>query len=244
VVPRFYAPDARDEGQILSLTADDAAHFTRVLRGRAGDRVRVFDGRGREFAATVHDARVRTVTVALGPAVDAAAEHRTRITLVPAVLKGDKTDAVVRDAVMMGVAHIQPIVSMRTGISVAALERGERTARWNRVAVASAKQCGRAILPAVAPPVTFDDCLAAVGPVSLMFVEPGEVHHSVPLTAVPAPETDVATVLIGPEGGWTAEEIARGSTACRLVTLQGPTLRADAMPLVALAALLARWNQL
>lgn len=228
----------------MLLSSDEAGHFTRVLRGRTGDQVRVFDGRGRQFAATVRDARSTTVTVELGTAVTAAAEHRIRITLVPAVLKGDKMDDVIRDAVMMGVTHIQPVVSARTEVSVATLARGDRTARWNRIAVASVKQCGRAVVPVVAPPVTFEACLATITPDDLMFVEPGDAAGLSPLADVPSPDEDALALVIGPEGGWTAAEIERGATACRLVTMKGPTLRADAMPVVALAALLARWNQL
>jgi 16S rRNA (uracil1498-N3)-methyltransferase len=52
-----------------------------------------------------------------------------------------------------------------------------------------------------------------------------------------------ATILVGPEGGWTEEEIRRGAAACRLATMGGRTLRADAMALVALAALFSKWKE-
>ena len=71
------------------------------------------------------------------------------ITLVVSVLKGDKIDDVVRDAVMLGVTSIRPVVSERSEISLAAMAKSSRIARWQRIAVASAKQCGRAVVPAI-----------------------------------------------------------------------------------------------
>jgi 16S rRNA (uracil1498-N3)-methyltransferase len=78
------------------------------------------------------------------------------LTLAQAVLKGDKMDDVVRDAVMLGFAVVQPIVTARSEVSLSALTRGDRHERWQRIAVSSAKQCGRAVVPVVAPPIAFE----------------------------------------------------------------------------------------
>ena len=106
----------------------------------------MFDGRGREFRAQVEAAARGRVRVELLEPIVPAPEMRVPLTLVQAVLKGDKMDAVVRDATMMGVAAIEPIITSRT------IGRGCRatTTRWGRVAVASAKQCRRAVVPAIA----------------------------------------------------------------------------------------------
>ncbi len=81
-----------------------------------------------------------------------APETRVPATLVMCVLKGDKMDDVVRDAVMLGATAIQPIVSERTEMGSAALARSRRVERWQRVAVSSVKQCGRAVVPPVREP--------------------------------------------------------------------------------------------
>ena len=91
-----------------------------------------------------------------------------------AVLKGDKMDDVVRDAVMLGVAAIQPIVTKRTESTVAALMRGARLDRWRRVALASVKQSRRAVLPEIRTPLTFETWLdEPPSALRLMLVEPG-----------------------------------------------------------------------
>ena len=248
VNPRFYAPGAQSGG-VIALPDEEGQHLVRVLRLKAGAAVRVFDGRGHEFDALVEKAGKSEVLVAVGAGRPAATELRVAITLAQAVLKGDKMDEAVRDAVMMGVAAVQPIVTARTEVSLTTLQRGRRREKWQRIAVSSAKQCGRAIVPDVREPITFDAVPAALTALTLpdpglMFVEPAASMDSVSLSDLNGISPREATVLIGPEGGWTPEEITQGSKACRLVTLRSPTLRADAMALVALTALFATWKEL
>jgi 16S rRNA (uracil1498-N3)-methyltransferase len=240
---RFFAPAAGATGDRVLLPVDEAEHLTRVLRLSTGDRIRVFNGRGAEFEAVVDTAGRESVRVEIGAPCSPAPEPRVAITLAQAVLKGDKMDEVVRDAVMLGVAAIQPIVTARTEISKEALTRGRRRERWERVAVSSAKQCGRAVVPAILEPHSFATP-SEIGLPSPVFVlvEPG-VSSGVALGDLAAQIPSRATLVVGPEGGWTPDEVQAASTIGSLVTLGGRTLRADAMALVALAALFARWGE-
>ncbi|HEY5618450.1 MAG TPA: 16S rRNA (uracil(1498)-N(3))-methyltransferase [Vicinamibacterales bacterium] len=245
---RFYAPDAEREGETIDLPPDEAAHLTRVLRLKVGAPVRVFNGRGGEFDSVVDSITRSRVQVRIDAAREAAAEPRVSVTLAQAVLKGDKMDDVVRDAVMMGVAAIQPIVTTRTEVTLASLQRGRRRERWERVAVASAKQCGRATVPAIGEPRTFGDVITALEHITLpgpgiMLVEPSAADGTLTLDELANAPPREATVLVGPEGGWTPDEVEQGSAACRIVTLGRRTLRADAVPIVALTALFAIWKE-
>ena len=247
VSPRFFAPDARTPGDLVRLSDEEADH-TRVLRLEAGDLVRIFNGRGDEFESVVEAAARDGVQLRVGLPSDPAPEPRLAVTLAQAVLKGDKMDDVVRDAVMIGVTTIQPIVTARTEIGAAALEKGRRRERWERVAVSSAKQCGRAVVPPVREPISFESLTLTLqaswvtGP-ALLLVEPGAATNAVTLGELDVEPPKTATVVVGPEGGWTTDEIEEASAVCRLITLGGRTLRADAMGLVALAALYARWGE-
>jgi 16S rRNA (uracil1498-N3)-methyltransferase len=149
---RFFAPAAGVPGDRILLPVDEAEHLTRVLRLSSGDNVRVFNGRGAEFEAVVDTADREGVRLTIGAPCVPAPEPRVAFTLAQAVLKGDKMDDVVRDAVMIGVAAIHPIVTARSEISLASLARGRRRERWERIAVSSAKQCGRAVVPSIAEP--------------------------------------------------------------------------------------------
>jgi 16S rRNA (uracil1498-N3)-methyltransferase len=245
---RFHVPGSYLTGDTIDLPQDEAQHLTRVLRLGVGATIRIFDGHGHEFEATVTQATRSAVTATVGPPRAAALEARVAVTLAQAVLKGDKMDDVVRDAVMLGAAAIQPVVTARSEVSLAALQRGNRRERWERVAIASVKQCGRAVVPAVAEPIEFaalPDALRALHlpEPAFMLAEPAAGADALRLGDLDATPPREATLIIGPEGGWTSEEVERAAAVCRLVTLGGRTLRADAMASVAMAALFARWGE-
>ena len=230
---------------MVALPDDEAQHLTRVLRLKRGSDVVVFDGRGREFEAVVEKAERSGALVAVGtPRAAGLREPRVAVTLAQAVLKGDKMDDVVRDAVMMGAAAIQPIVTSRSEVTLAAVQRGRRRERWQRIAVSSAKQCGRAVVTPVLEAATFGQIVEprTIGP-AVMFVEPGAGGTVTPVTSLALdPPTEVA-VFIGPEGGWTPAEIEAGARVAHLVSAGSRTLRADAMATVVLASLFTLWKE-
>ena len=225
---------------MIELPEDEALHLVRVLRLSAGDRIQVFNGRGDEWLATVDEAGKRRVSVRLNEPIRPVPEPRVPITLAVAVLKGDKMDAVVRDAVMLGVTAVVPILTARAEISRAAIGRTDRISRWHRIAVSSAKQCGRAVVPDVHAVARLDDVLRD-WPSCVMLVEPSASGAAHPLRDLPS--MDRVTLLTGPEGGWTPEEVAAAvDSQARLLTLGPRTLRADAVPIVALTALRVHWE--
>jgi 16S rRNA (uracil1498-N3)-methyltransferase len=239
---RVLAPDAEATGQTITLAADESAHVGRVLRLAAGDAVRVFDGRGREWAATIQSGGATRVTVTLTAPVVPAAESVVRYVVAPAVLKGDATDDVIRDAVMLGAAQLRPFVATRSEVRLATLTRAGRDARWARIAVAAAKQCGRAVVPPVDAAVAFDALVtSAETPLRLLLVEPSLAGEATSLRAIARPAA--VTLAIGPEGGWTVDEVALAMThGWTAVRLGGRTVRAASMALVALAACQAVWD--
>ena len=204
-----------------------------MLRLGVGDEIAVFDGRGHEFHARVVDAAREAVRVALAEPIASAPEARIPLTLVQAVLKGDRMDDVVRDATMMGVAAVVPIVSART------IAKRQSADRWTRVAISSAKQCRRAVVPRIQDTQPLAGWLAAPSSeLRLLLVEPaaaGGAEPSMHALLDGAAPASVA-IVVGPEGGWTAEERdAMVAAGCSPVTLGGLTLRADAVPLAAIA---------
>jgi 16S rRNA (uracil1498-N3)-methyltransferase len=246
MLPRFYAPGLDPSATTVVLAADESHHLARVLRLGPGDAVAIFDGRGHEYLARVQRVDRDAATVALVQPVPAAPEPAVRVTLVQAVLKGDKMDDVVRDATMAGVSQIAPVVTARTEIKVSALKRAHAAERWQRVAVASAKQCRRAWVPPTELAVPLESWLGAPFPgLRLLLVEPSAGEEGVlsmrALQARARPES--AACLVGPEGGWTPEERQAALAAgCLPATLGVLTLRADAVALAALAALSVVWG--
>ena len=243
--PRFYAPDLTATSDRVALPADEAEHLLRVLRLGTGAEVSVLDGRGGLWRAEVVQAGKKTAMVRPIEREAPAPESRVPMMLVSSVLKSEKMDEVVRDAVMLGVMAIQTVVSERSEISLSTLIRGKRAERWRRIAVASTKQCGRAVLASVMDPIPFEEYLEQkpLG-MRLMCVEPsaepGDAH---PVGEVSRPAA--ADVIVGPEGGWSLAEVEMAVRAgVTMVSLGKRTLRADAVPTIALAAFLTTWGEL
>jgi 16S rRNA (uracil1498-N3)-methyltransferase len=237
-VPRFFAPDFDATAREVTLSVEESHHLTRVLRLRIGDEVSIFDGRGHECAARVEVVGPKTTTLTILRAIPSPPALPVPVVLAQAVLKGDKMDDVVRDATMVGVAAIVPLVTERSLVSVSTLTNGRAVDRWTRVAIASAKQCGRAHLPAIEQPVSFEAWLATpFDGYRLMFAEPSSEPRPQTLRDVLARSTPAAIAcVIGPEGGWSVAERGTASAAgCIAVTLGSMTLRADAAGLVAAA---------
>ena len=243
---RFFAPALEPGASLVTLPPDEANHLARVMRVRVGETVRVFNGRGCEYEGIVEAAAKGAVQVRLTNAVTAAAESATSLTLVQAILKGDAMDGVVRDAVMLGVSAIVPLLTARIETDRRASVAASRVPRWERVAVSSAKQCGRAVVPPILTPVTLGEALASVpAPVRLALVEPTTEWPPEPLERIRgAGAPPSAAIFVGPEGGWTPEEMAQMRAAgVQPVTLGARTLRAESAAIVGLTALHCTWGE-
>lgn len=146
---------------------------------------------------------------------------------------------------MMGAAAIQPVLSAHVAVKASVAARPDQVDRWRRIAVASAKQSRRPTLPDVRPPAPLATVLQSDRPgIALMCVEPlaGRETRSV-RALIDTPRPPEVLLLVGPEGGWAGEEVdlavSRGAIP---VTLGTMTLRAEAVPLAAMAILRLLWE--
>jgi len=227
-VRRFTISPERISGDRVAFDADETRHLVRVLRLGPGDLVTAADGRGGAWKVrllTVGDIATGTI---VGTA-SLAAESPLAISLVQAVPKGDRMEAIVRATTELGVARILPALTERTVVQLDTPRWRERARRWQRVAREATKQCGRAIVPAVEAPRPLRDWLANDAPADfrLCLWE----NEGTPLRRVLERfdgRARSATVIVGPEGGLTREEVARASAAGYVsVTLGERTLRTE-----------------
>jgi len=247
-VSRFLGPPLGPGSRLIALSDDEAHHAHRVLRLGRGDPVRVFDGVGHEWAGTIDEIGARRVTIAVDRAVEIAREPPMEVTLAVGLLKGDQMDTVVRESTMLGAAAIIPLVSARV-VAPARARVEAACARWRRVAIQSSKQCGRAVVPIVRDPAGLEAVLAdeSYG-TRVMLTEPG-TDVPAPDGPPPAPQPKArderprVLLLIGPEGGWTANEVRMAASLGVRAWRLGPrTIRAETAPTVVLAALWTLWG--
>ena len=241
---RFHVHTESAAGERVSFDADEAHHLARVLRLGPGDLVQAVDGHGHALTVRVTEVGARG---ALGLVVSRTArptESLLDLTLVQGIVKGDKLEGIIRMATELGVCRVAPIVTERTIARAAPARWPHRLERWRRVAKEAAKQSGRAVIPDVEPPRALDEWLASPRPPGLVvcFWE-SETNG---LDAVlPAGGVARASVIVGPEGGFSEGEVARLRAAGSLVAGLGPRiLRADTAGPVALALLQSRYGDL
>ena len=230
----FVRPEAIEAGRVR-FDADEVRHLVRVLRLRRGAILEATDGAGRTLSVRLESlgpgAATGTIVSEAGP----TRESPCAITLGQAILKGERMAWLVQKATELGVARIVPLVTERMVARPVRDRSDGRRARWERIAREAVKQCGRAWVPAVAAPRTLAEVLteASGHDATWLLVEGG----GVPLAAVAreAGSPRRILLLIGPEGGFTGDEVTlaeRGGV--RVVGLGPRILRAESAGLVAI----------
>jgi 16S rRNA (uracil1498-N3)-methyltransferase len=242
-LPRFHCPGglaAGDVGGEYVLPDAVAHHALRVLRLAVGDRIVLFTGAGGEFAATLVRADKRDAVARIDGFAPVERESAFAVTLVQGIAANDAMDHAVRRAVELGAAAIQPVLTTRSA-RVPDGERGQkRLAHWRQIVTAACEQCGRNRLPDLHGVVTLERWLADRDAATTGLVLSPTADAAIAATPRPQRALDL---LVGPEGGFTSEEVAlaqrRGLVAVRL----GPrVLRAETAALAALAAVNALWG--
>jgi 16S rRNA (uracil1498-N3)-methyltransferase len=239
-MPRVYV-DARlgAEAEVV-LSEDAAAHLARVLRLRAGDRVTLFNGDGRDYAGRLVGLTKRDARAAIEAASDAEPEPPLAIQLAVGVSRGERMDHVIQKAVELGVSAILPLVTERSVVRLDDERADRRHAHWRGVLVAACEQSGRRRLPALHPAVAWRSWLLPAEGTRLL-LDPGAART---LPMLPWPEAPV-TLLVGPEGGLAEAERARAARAGFTPVRLGPRiLRTETAPLAALAALQVLWGDM
>ena len=225
---RFTIAPERIWGDRVAFDADETRHLVRVLRLGPGDVVTATDGRGGAWAVrllTLGD----QATGAIVGAASLAVESPLAIALVQAVPKGDRMEAIVRATTELGVARVLAALTERTVVRLDAAQWRERARRWQRVAREATKQCGRAVVPAVETPRPLAEWIESETEADLrLCLWEAEATPLVSVLDTHAPPPRRASVIVGPEGGLTRDEVARAGAAGYVsVTLGQRILRTD-----------------
>jgi 16S rRNA (uracil1498-N3)-methyltransferase len=237
---RFFltGPLAGKVESLLPLSADDVHHAVDVLRVRVGEQIDVVEPGARVWRVAVTQVGADGVHGSVLREIPAVASPH--VTLFQGVAKGDKMDAIVRQATEVGAEQIVPVLTARSVVQLDARKRADRGERWRRVAQAAAKQAKRTSVPGVSDPTTLREAsgeLAGYDGIIVVWEEsaggPG-IDAAVRSLALGA-EPRIA-IVVGPEGGLTAEEVEAFEALGAVSATLGPTiLRTETAAVVALS---------
>jgi len=176
----------------------------------------------------------------------ASPDSPLNLTLAVALLKGEKFDLVVQKATELGVTRLSPLMTARADVRIREPGDARKKAdRWARIAFESAKQCGRAQLMLVDPPMNLNEFFSLITDVQVKLTytaRDGDPHAD--LAKMDVKDAYMAA-MIGPEGGWTDEELKQASAnGCKIVTLGGRILRAETAAITVASLLQHRFGDL
>lgn len=241
---RFFAQHENLVGDQVTIAGESARHMLRVLRMGVGDSFTVVDPEGRQWTAHLEEAGPLEITGRLVEEKWGSTEPPIRITLAPAVLKGDKLDLVVQKATELGVHRIMPITCHRSVTKIPPRKVTQRTERWQRIALNAAQQSGRCAVPVVDEPRTLVWALESLTHQALIAYE-GESQKGLSQALATRATPGELTLFTGPEGGFAADEVALArSHGVSAVGLGPRILRAETAALTLLAVVMFQWGDL
>ncbi|WP_158783914.1 16S rRNA (uracil(1498)-N(3))-methyltransferase [Pantoea sp. BAV 3049] len=240
-IPRIFHPEPLTVGSEVALSEDAANHVGRVLRMSAGQPLELFDGSNLTFAAEIVQADKKNVRVTITESRNDSRESPLYLHLGQVMSRGEKMEFTIQKAVELGVNTITPLFSERCGVKLDADRLAKKIQQWQKIVIAACEQCGRNSVPEVREAMTLEAWSAEEESGLKLNLHPRASHS---INTLPQPVNRVR-LLIGPEGGLSAEEISMTARYGFTDILLGPrVLRTETTALTAITALQVRFGDL
>jgi 16S rRNA (uracil1498-N3)-methyltransferase len=239
---RFYAHPRQFHENLVTLDPEETVHLARVLRLGVGARVEVCDGEGGNFAAQVSSLESRGAILLILEKLNHWGESPLSLVLGIGLAKGEALDEAIRQATEMGVHRIVPFISTRSE-RLPPERAAQRLARWQRLARESVKSCQRSLLPHIEPVQDFASALPGPEAGKLIFWE--EERRGGLKSFLSRPRPPDVRILIGPEGGFSSQEVALAREAgYDVVSLGARRLKVATAALAAITLIQFAWGDL
>lgn len=240
-VPRIYHPDPIDLHVENELSADGFQHLIKVLRLNVNDNIVLFNGDGNNYPATISHIAKKSAHFMATATENNDIESPVHVHLGQVISRGDRMDFVLQKSVELGVNEITPLFSERCGVKLAGERLEKKQQQWQKIVRSACEQCGRSVVPEVKPAQTLSN-----------FIEQG--FDGLRLTLDPTADTPLSSykqadkgvqLLIGPEGGFTEEEVNNAERQDFKPMRLGPrVLRTETAALSALTAVQYQFGDL
>ncbi len=239
---RIFLPPEQLESEEVIITGDNARYLALVLRMKTGDIFEVLDGNGFMYDCTIQKVHKKEVVAAISKKEACSVESPASITLAQGISRGEKMDLIIQKSTELGVQKIIPVITERSQV-----RHTQKLERWRKIAASASQQSGRDRVPEINESVKFDDVL--VTPPDLCLYKPGkqdgllklilsETYKKQNLKNILKAEKDINQILllIGPEGGFSQEEIVSAIQNGFMEISLGPRiLRTETAPIAAVS---------
>jgi len=248
---RFYVPpedfyEDQDNCKGALLKGQEFIHLSRVLRLLPEQEVFVFDGLGREYVGKIITIHKDEALLSIKDSPFLPRESSLEVWLVQGIPKGEKMELIIQKATELGVRGIIPLKAQRCVVKLEGKKEKERRNRWQKVALEAVKQCHRALIPTVMPASTMKEFLQGLPPKRHLLIpweEGGSPFKEALKRVVGLQDSLPVYLIIGPEGGFAAEEVQQVQCCGGITVSLGPRiLRTETAGLAALSALMFAWG--
>ncbi len=239
---RIYQPfTTLKPGAVLRLSDEAHHHLFTVLRSKENEEIIVFNGKGESWRARIKTLLKKSSEIELIDSINENTESPLKIHLAQAVSKGERMDLVMQKATELGVSEITPILTERGNVKLDQERWDKKLAHWNEIMINACEQSGRSVLPILNPVIDLKTWFTQLPEGLRLILSPTAAQ---PLKTELKPEQ--VTLLIGPEGGLTEQEIAFAIDRFQFQSIQlGPRiLRTETAALAALSILQFTWGDL
>lgn len=237
----FVSPEAVDKASgMITVTGEDVNHIRNVLRFTTGEMLEISDGAGNEYSAVIEKLEKERITAVIKGVSQNRTEPPVEVTLYQGIPKSDKMDLIIQKCVELGVKRVVPVITERTVVKFdGGRDASAKTARWQRISLEASKQCGRGSIPVVSEPVRFAKAIEEARESGLCII-PYEKEDATGLAdCIRSDRYRSVAVFIGPEGGYTEDEIKKAEiSGIRPVTLGPRILRTETAGLAVLSILM------
>ncbi len=223
-------------GDTVQLSHESAHHVARVLKMSVGDAITLFNGQNHESRGEISSIDKKNVSVCIESSAEVSRESPKPIHLAQCLSKGERMEWVIQKSVELGIASITPVISERVVVRLDAKRMEKKQKQWEAIAIAACEQCGRNQIPIIYPPTSFENYLQQCQAVIKLILEPNSRHN---WRAFDFSAKDIA-LLIGPEGGFSQNEVALARKHAFQALCLGPrVLRTETAAIAAISILQA-----
>lgn len=224
MITNFYTNPDKINKETLTIDGDEARHILSVLRRGAGDEIDVVDGRGTKYRVLIEEVSRDFLQGKILSRTRMENEPDCHVTLAQAICRKERMDFLIEKATEIGVYSIIPIVTQRNLVKVDDASREKnKIERWRRLAIAAMKQSLRTVLPEIHEVTPFDQLLPQIGNFDLCLIASLDKDaKSVTECEQFKTRPDRALLIVGPEAGFTEEELSKAKSLGAIPISLGP----------------------
>lgn len=238
---RIFQPYTINQNSLITLDDNAFNHLIRVLRMKTGESITLFDGSNQITPAVIHEVNKKTVIVKTANSVLDNRESPLNIHLGQVISRGDKMEFTIQKSVELGVNTITPLLSERCGVKLDQERLEKKVQQWQKIVISACEQCGRNIIPCINPVMKLENWCANLTDSLKLNLHPKAEQG---INQLPNDNKNIS-LLIGPEGGLSNEEISMTHQYQFTDILLGPrVLRTETAALTAITALQVRFGDL